>query len=40
MANFEYAGIQAGKKISGEISASDPKAAAIELRKKKINSLK
>jgi len=36
MANFEYAGIQAGKKISGEISASDPKAAAIELRKKKI----
>ena len=37
MANFEYAGIQAGKKISGEISASDPKAAAIELRKKKNN---
>ena len=36
MANFEYAGIQAGKKITGEISASDPKAAAVELRKKKI----
>ena len=36
MASFAYTGIQAGKKISGSISASDPKAAAIELRKKKI----
>ena len=36
MATFTYAGIQAGKKITGEISASDPKVAAAELRKKKI----
>ena len=36
MASFTYTGVQAGKKISGSISASDPKAAAIELRKKKI----
>ena len=36
MASFAYTGVQAGKKISGSISASDPKAAAIELRKKKI----
>ena len=36
MATFTYAGIQAGKKITGEISASDPKVAAAELRKKKL----
>ena len=36
MASFAYTGVQSGKKISGSISASDPKAAAIELRKKKI----
>ena len=37
MATFQYAGVQAGKKINGVISASDPKkAAAVELRKKKI----
>jgi len=36
MASFTYIGIQAGKKISGEISASDPKTATLELRKKKI----
>ena len=36
MANFIYTGVQAGKRISGQISASDPKAAALELRKKKI----
>ena len=36
MPNFEYAGVQAGKKITGQISASDPKVAAAELRKKKI----
>ena len=35
MANFIYTGVQAGKRISGQISASDPKAAALELRKKK-----
>ena len=36
MATFQYAGVQAGKKINGVISASDPRAAATELRKKKI----
>jgi len=36
MATFQYAGVQAGKKIIGQISASDPKAATLELRKKKI----
>ena len=36
MATFQYAGVQAGKRITGQISASDPKAAQIELRKKKI----
>ena len=36
MATFQYAGVQAGKKITGQISASDPKAATLELRKKKI----
>jgi type IV pilus assembly protein PilC len=36
MATFQYAGVQAGKKINGVISASDPKSAAAELRKKKI----
>ena len=34
MATFVYTGVQAGKKITGQISASDPKAAALELRKK------
>jgi len=36
MASFQYAGVQAGKKVLGQISAADPKAAAVELRKKKI----
>ena len=36
MAVFAYAGVQAGKKVSGEINALDSKAAQIELRKKKI----
>ena len=36
MASFEYAGVQAGKKVTGQISASNPKDAALELRKKKI----
>ena len=36
MASFAYTGVQAGKKITGDISASDPKAATLELRKKKI----
>ena len=36
MATFQYAGVQAGKKITGVISASDPKKAALELRKKKL----
>ena len=36
MATFQYAGVQAGKKITGQISASDPKSATLELRKKKI----
>ena len=36
MASFQYAGVQAGKKITGVISASNPQAAAVELRKKKI----
>jgi type IV pilus assembly protein PilC len=36
MASFQYAGVQAGKKITGIISASNPQAAAVELRKKKI----
>ena len=35
MASFEYAGVQAGKKVTGQISASNPKDAALELRKKK-----
>ena len=39
MANFIYTGVQAGKRISGQISASDPKAAALELRKKKLSLL-
>ena len=29
MATFQYAGVQAGKKINGVISASDPRAAAV-----------
>ena len=36
MAVFAYAGVQAGKKVSGEINASDAKSAQVELRKKKI----
>ena len=36
MASFIYAGVQAGKKIGGEISAPDLKAASIKLRLKKI----
>ena len=36
MASFEYAGVQAGKKVTGQISASNPKDAALEWRKKKI----
>jgi len=36
MPSFTYIGIQSGKKISGDISASDPKTATLELRKKKI----
>ena len=36
MANFIYAGVQAGKKIGGEISAPDLKDASIKLREKKL----
>ena len=36
MAIFLYNGVQSGKKISGEISASDIKSASIKLREKKI----
>ena len=36
MANFSYTGVQAGKKVTGEISASDLKAASAKLREKKI----
>ena len=36
MASFIYAGVQAGKKIGGEISAPDLKDASIKLREKKI----
>ena len=36
MANFIYAGVQAGKKIGGEISASDLKSASTKLRQQKI----
>ena len=36
MASFIYAGVQAGKKIGGEISAPDLKSASIKLRLKKI----
>ena len=36
MASFIYAGVQAGKKIGGEISAPDLKAASTKLRQKKI----
>ena len=36
MATFSYTGIKEGKKITGEISAADPKIATLELRKKKI----
>jgi len=36
MANFLYAGVQAGKKITGEISAADFKNASAKLREKKI----
>ena len=36
MANFIYAGVQAGKKIGGEISAPDLKSASTKLRQQKI----
>ena len=36
MTNFSYSGVQAGKKVTGEISASDLKAASAKLREKKI----
>tara|TARA_B100000780_G_scaffold689_1_gene557 strand:- start:217 stop:1509 length:1293 start_codon:yes stop_codon:yes gene_type:complete len=36
MANFIYTGVQAGKKIGGEISASDLKGASTKLRQQKI----
>lgn len=36
MSVFAYSGVQAGKKVSGEINARDAKLAQIELRKKKI----
>ena len=36
MTNFLYVGVQAGKKIGGEISASDFKNASAKLREKKI----
>ena len=36
MASFIYAGVQAGKKIGGEISASDLKSASTKLRQQKI----
>ena len=36
MASFIYAGVQAGKKIGGEISAPDLKAASTKLRQQKI----
>ena len=35
MAIFLYNGVQSGKKISGEISASDLKSASVKLREKK-----
>lgn len=35
MATFAYSGVQAGKRINGEINASDPKAASLALRQKK-----
>ena len=38
MTNFLYVGVQAGKKIGGEISASDFKNASAKLREKKNNS--
>ena len=36
MATFAYSGVQAGKRVNGEINASDPKAASLALRQKKI----
>ena len=39
MSVFVYAGVQSGKKVSGEINASDARAAQIELRKKKRSLL-
>ena len=36
MTIFFYNGVQSGKKISGEISASDIKSASVKLREKKI----
>ena len=35
MSIFIYSGVQAGKKIGGEISAPDLKDASIKLREKK-----
>ena len=36
MAAFAYSGVQAGKKINGQINASDIKSASLQLRNKKI----
>jgi len=36
MATFAYSGVQAGKRVNGEINASDTKAASLALRQKKI----
>ncbi len=36
MAIFLYNGVQSGKKVTGEISASDLKSASVKLREKKI----
>ena len=35
MSSFSYSGVQAGKRINGQINAADIKAASLELRKKK-----
>ena len=40
MTIFFYNGVQSGKKISGEVSASDIKSASVKLREKKINIIK
>lgn len=36
MSSFAYSGVQSGKRINGQINATDVKAATLELRKKKI----